>query len=750
MTDTTLTPVYPKVTGLELLTLDSDRSLVRISDGDMFEVAQPLDRLQNLFEQCDGTRSLGDIQVAGLASEDAETIIEALAETDALTFDQEAPVDQGTRHLIVCCDEALFQAATYLAVERFDNVSFSNRETLFATAATIENPLIAVLSSRLDANWFVAIDTQCAALGVPWAAFHLDGGRGWLGPLVVPQRTADYRDLLDRRRCSGDAVEAAQLAEPLGTAEGAPFDPVTPSASEILWMLGLFFEELARAEQDGVCRLHSGELRADPVDFSTESFYFLPMPTRPVPENWLTGAPDYWAQMVNHRGGIVLAQHPVQHHPSIPDSLITIQSHCCDISRACPWENDSFVGGSAFNDEIAARGASLGEAVERYCGNFIPSRDPNRGNIWRKASYNELIAAGEHAVDPDQLILYSDALLAKEGCPFTPFTRDLPVTWVAGRSITKDRPAWLPMTLTYANWMADTFVDEPITNHLYTPGMAGGRNLEEALVGAVREVVERDITMAWWLNHTALPSIELTPELEALWRGLPQQHHQRYRLLHLDNPFDIPVVVGIVEDPVNHFINIGFGCRPDPVEAAKKAWSEALTLQEGSRDLLQPESLLRMSAEEWGMLSVPYLPHRADRRYLDSFDPEFRDVTDLMLQQQVFLDPRAVEKVRPLLDTPVGRRFADLPRLPDNRFATYRSRVEAQGFEIFYADITSSDVALTGMKAVRVIIPGLIPNMPAAFPAAGGARVFDLPVQLGWRETPLREDQLNYFPMPHA
>ena len=96
------------------------------------------------------------------------------------------------------------------------------------------------------------------------------------------------------------------------------------------------------------------------------------------------------------------------------------------------------------------------------------------------------------------------------------------------------------------------------------------------------------------------------------------------------------------------------------------------------------------------------------------------------------------------------RSFDDLPHLPDDRFETYRRRIETHGFEIFYADITSPDIALTPYKVVRVIIPGLIPNMPAAFPAVGGRRVFDLPVRMGWRETPLDEASLNYFPMPHA
>lgn len=748
MTATLRESAHPRVVHLELRPLDPTRTLVRSPDGTLHEVALATDALAEILAQCDGRQPTTEIQSDHSEPHETQDILTALAQTGGLAWGTAtASATEATGHLLICHDDPLFEPAVALLQHRFERVDFTTCEALLQNPPANAKAMPVLLSRGPNPALHVAVDDYCQHHGLRWASFHLDEGCGLLGPLIVPGRTACYRDLLDRRRCSGDAVEAAQLEAPLTRAQGAPFDPSNPGRAAFLWMLGLFFEELARAVQGETCRLYSAELIADPSTWSCQAYHFLPMPTRPTPSDWLSSAPDAYAQLVNPRSGVVLAQHRVTHHPSFPPSLITIRSHCCDISQAAAWENDAFVGGSAFNDPAAASGASLGEAVERYCGNFLPKPSDPR---FRKASYRELCAAGEHAVDPEQLVLHAPSMLATPGCPFVPFTRDLNITWVAGRSLTQDRPAWLPLAMTYANWMGADFADEPLYTHLYTPGMAGGRNLEEALVGAVRELVERDITMAWWLNGVALPGIALTPELNQLLQEVPPDLRLDYRLIHLDNPFGIPVFVGIVEDKHNQLINIGFGCRPDPVAAATKAWSEALTLLEGSRDLLQPDSLLRRSAESWGLLQVPYRPYRADRRYCDSFDDDYRDITDLMLQQQFFLDPRAVAQVRPLLDTPATRFFADLPSLPDNRFETYRRPIEDQGFEIFYADITSADIALTGMRAVRVIIPGLIPNMPAAFPAAGGARVFELPVQMGWRTAPLHESQINRLPMPHA
>lgn len=256
--------------------------------------------------------------------------------------------------------------------------------------------------------------------------------------------------------------------------------------------------------------------------------------------------------------------------------------------------------------------------------------------------------------------------------------------------------------------------------------------------------------MIWWMNRQPLPVVKPTPELAALFDEPSRAMGQRPWLIHLDNEFGIPVVAGVLENTQEGFFNIGFGCRPDPVAAAAKAWTEALTLQEGSRDMDDPNGLLRGSVEEWGLIDVPYKDWRADRRYLDDYRADFRDVSDLLQQQQVNLDPRCLERVRSWVDLPPTRSFAELPSLPDRRLTTIQQRIESRGFEIFYKDITTADVQLSGLVAARVLVPGLAPNASAAFPPLGLGRVQRAPVELGWRDQPLSKSELNYQPLPHA
>jgi ribosomal protein S12 methylthiotransferase accessory factor len=80
----------------------------------------------------------------------------------------------------------------------------------------------------------------------------------------------------------------------------------------------------------------------------------------------------------------------------------------------------------------------------------------------------------------------------------------------------------------------------------------------------------------------------------------------------------------------------------------------------------------------------------------------------------------------------------------------YQNAVESRGYEIFYADITTPDINCAGLKVARTLVPGLVPNFPAGFPYLGRQAAQRAPIGLGWRTSPLAEEQLNYVPLPHA
>ncbi|MEM8532720.1 MAG: YcaO-like family protein [Chloroflexota bacterium] len=448
--------------------------------------------------------------------------------------------------------------------------------------------------------------------------------------------------------------------------------------------------------------------------------------------------------LVNPRCGIVLRTVQKEHHPSIPSSLQTVQAHIAKMAWHYPsWQNDIISGGSTFGDYKGAYRAALGEAAERYCANYLCHSQVVR------ASYNDLCAEGQYALDPERMILFSEQLYAMPGCPLAPFTRSTTTYWVPGHSLTRECQIWLPLSFVYINWYTEPYIDAPVTHTPLYAGIAAGATFEQAILSGIEEWIERDITMVWWLNRHPLPTVQLPLTLAQLWEGSPTTLGQRAWLIPLPNEFGIPVMAGVVENTIEQLLTIGFACRHDPIQAALKAWTEALILQEGSRDLLDPQGAIAQAVTD-GWFADMFKPWRAARNYLDDFRDDFRDVTHLLMQQQLFLDPRAIEQVRDWVETPTTLSFDELSQCPDRTLATYRQIIEARGYEIVWADVTTPDVAAAGLRVVRVLIPGLVPNFPAAFPPLGLGRVQSLPVQLGWREDALDEHELNYFPLPHA
>jgi ribosomal protein S12 methylthiotransferase accessory factor len=66
-------------------------------------------------------------------------------------------------------------------------------------------------------------------------------------------------------------------------------------------------------------------------------------------------------------------------------------------------------------------------------------------------------------------------------------------------------------------------------------------------------------------------------------------------------------------------------------------------------------------------------------------------------------------------------------------------RLAERGLEVLVLDQTRPDI---GVPVVRVVVPGLRHIRPRLAPG----RLYDVPVSLGWRSTPLQETALNDLP----
>lgn len=746
----------PRLVDVQLYPLAEGRTLAVSPKGQLLEIATGLEVVSAVVDACDVVPPSMNPEELPLGPAELRALLDGLVEEGCLAYGGPVSHERAWAHHSVApaTPDKLPDTTAHL-VGHADLLSLLRDTPLLTRFGAVTDGTMTTLNERLhegpasqvvlsahlqfDRDLFLHLDRMCEAHNVPWLPFYLDNGRAWIGPAIVPGRTVNYRDVVVRRKCAAEYldVERARM-------QGAAREPYVPPGAELIWLLSTYAAEAERFIAGATCQSLSAELEADPVSRTIKWYSVLPLPDRVLDGEFATSASSDWWQLVNPRNGVILRYREIAHHPSIPTGLCTVQTDVANMSRHYNWANNTVCGGSGFDGFEAARNAAIGEAVERYCGNIVPTADLVQG------SFDELTAQGVSALDPLSLVGYSDAQYASPGFPFVPFDRSLQVKWAAGQRLSDQQPTLVPASLVYVNWFTGGFKDEPPTNYMYYPGIAAGPTLDYALASAIEEVLERHVTMCWWTNAQALPSVQMPADLQEIWRGAPEQHGQRAWLIHLDNPFGIPVMAGVVENTHEQLLNIGFAVRADPRTAALKAWSEALTLQEGSRDLLLEDGLLRQAIAYEDFDGEALKPWREDRHYLDSFRRDLRDVSDLMCQQQVHLDPRAHEAIRPIIDTPTTRAFQDLPSLPDRDLATYMAILAEHGLEAYFVDITTSDVRLSGLHVVRVIIPGLVPNFPAAFPFLGKEAIQRYAVDMGWADTLPTEQDLNLFPLPHA
>lgn len=587
---------------------------------------------------------------------------------------------------------------------------------------------------------FRKLEAHCAQENIPWIPVRYQDGRVFAGPAVVPgDDTVKFEDVFLRRRAAERDVRVHDVS--WGATEAEQLDA---TFAEWQWVAATVAIRVERwiAGAYGAHQLEN-ELELDLIANTITAHPVLPLPNKAaysVPVASKTFEKDI---LVDAQTGVITQLREVTGTDGLPKNLKVAVADVADMERILDWANDRRAFGASWTSLEAAFNAARGEAVERYCGNWIaPDREI------RTASYASLIRAGEYAVDPDSLALYSEQQYQTKGFPFEKFSRDSKAGWVLGWSLTHQRAVWVPAFLVYVTWHTRQQGSEPLFCYPNLTGIAAGATAEYAMLSGLEEVVERDTGMIWWAHAQTLPCLPITDSIRQLYADVADRFE--LRLIPLENEFSIPVLVAAVRDRETGWITIGSAVRHIAADGAYKALAEAFSLQQTCRSLDNPQrfsTIVQNGAQNFGNLK----PWRQDRAYLDSYRSDFHDVVDLMCQQQLNLDRRAAEYVSKWVWAETAtREWESLPALPSRTLDAMRARVEGAGYEVISVDVTSRDIAVAGFHVRRTLVPGLVANFPAAFPQWGAKRIQQAGVSLGWRNQPCAEGELNIFPIPHA
>ncbi|MFD5028979.1 TOMM precursor leader peptide-binding protein [Streptomyces sp. NPDC058220] len=337
----------------------------------------------------------------------------------------------------------------------------------------------------------------------------------------------------------------------------------------------------------------------------------------------------------------------------------------------------------------ASRDLAYLEGLERYAGTHRRT-----GTTLLTAAYSAL---GDDALDPAECGFYAPETY-RDDPMVSPFDPDRPIPWVWGYSLRDERPVLVPARLVHysAGLASDNFVFE------CSNGCAIGSCLEEAVLGGLLELIERDAFLVAWYGATPLTEIALDSIGDRTVRTMIERAGlQGYDVHAFDNRIDlaVPVVTGLAvrRDGGPGTFSFGAGASLDPAAALEGALSEVLTY-------------------------IPHLPRQVEERRgeLEAMAEDFGKVLHLKDHAQLYGLPRMAEHVRTYQEPAAVRPMAevyrsweerDRPRTGDLRDDVTHCRDELvrAGHDVIVVDQTTPEQHRIGLRTVSTIVPGLLP-----------------------------------------
>ncbi len=404
-----------------------------------------------------------------------------------------------------------------------------------------------------------------------------------------------------------------------------------------------------------------------------------------------------------------------------PDDARIVQYVCQTVkTEHLIGEHVEEFNGAAGYDARSAIAATLGEAVERYCGAAVDAR---------RIVFGSARELGEAAVGPDQFRLFDESQYGNAAFPFSRFDLDTNVRWIPVIRLRDAQRMYAPLQL--VQLLHDVAPEETAVGYATSSGMACGATWEEALLSGAFELVERDAFMITWSNRLSLPLLQWDGEAameraEALSFAPARVH---YSVVDLSAFHGIPTALCLVRDGgALAALSVGAASAPTIERAWRKAIAEAF------------------QTRSWARRERRRNPNR-------SFAADHDDIRTFSDHVQFYARSENIEHAA-FLDASAERRHVrDVQPLPGStpaaRLHEVLLRAEACGATLYAADLTTPDVRDAGLHVAKVFSPQL-----AALDAShrrrflGVPRLREAPVARGMLDRALAVAELNSAPHP--
>jgi ribosomal protein S12 methylthiotransferase accessory factor len=371
-------------------------------------------------------------------------------------------------------------------------------------------------------------------------------------------------------------------------------------------------------------------------------------------------------------------------------------------------------GGRTIDDPARARLIAIAEGAERYSsGDFLQER--------------RILAASAEldgpAVDLGRIPRCSERELSTPGCPLRPLDPDARIRWVHGIDLASGQLTWVPAV------MASYGVAGWLPSERFWCGISTGFAVHfdplEALVGAIFEVIERDINAVLWLQRLPVPLISMTDLSEPACYLLDwsARHFIDTYLFDATSDLGVPAVYCLQRaEYADHAYHVVAAAAARSItEAAEKALLEVVGAR-GAFCSFTQENLIE----------------------------DFSAMRDVLDGARYMARPQLAHAFSFLTDGARDRPAFERERLPEGSAETLSALVSAlsrRGMCAIAVDRTPRELAAAGLTAVNVVIPDLQPmSLRPLAQYRAHPRLYEAPVLMGYPSC--SEEELNPWPQP--
>ncbi|WP_051302921.1 YcaO-like family protein [Psychromonas aquimarina] len=338
---------------------------------------------------------------------------------------------------------------------------------------------------------------------------------------------------------------------------------------------------------------------------------------------------------------------------------------------------------------IQSQASALCEAIERYSSHY-QGDEPLHLSVKSKLDkryydFQQLVPYSQkqyqNFTDPS----HSDSLLKQAAMPY----QDQAVHWLPAWSLSEQQQVYLPLTHCLANI---PFEDDQFARW-HSNGCAAGNTLEEAVLQALFELIERDAAAIWWYNRTPRPEFNMDlidPEHFSLLDATLSKEHD-FWVLDLTHDIEVPVMVAVGRNKQTQGLSFGFGCHLQSELAAQRALTELCQL----------------------------IPIRDQNGAPFDFNA---------VVEQPFLFPGDFPAAQSTDFTTSGDIKTDIENIV--------KKLKELNLETLVFNYSRDPLPI---KAAKVFVPGLC----HIWPQLANSRLYQAPVDLGWLESANTEETIN-------